>query len=216
MNYRKSLLALAATVLIVSGLQAQQDEEKEKGFKKQNLFTGGSVTVSFFNHQTLLGANPHFGYKLNDFMDAGITFNYVYNGARDYLAFNDRIRQTVVGPGAFLRVYPASIIFLQGQIEHNFSNLKYYTSPGSSPSERIKTNATSFLVGAGLAQGREKGSTTFYYISLLFDVLKNKNSPYVDVSYDPNNPAVQRIDMVPIIRAGINIGLFQHRYKREE
>jgi hypothetical protein len=44
-------------------------------------------------------------------------------------------------------------------------------------------------------------------------VLKNINSPYVNVSYNPNNPSEQRVDVVPIIRAGINVGLFQGRYR---
>ena len=70
-------------------------------------------------------------------------------------------------------------------------------------------------MGGGLAQGRQKGSTTFYYISVLFDVLKNVNSPYVSVSFDPNNPSQQRVDVIPIIRAGINVGLFQGRYNGE-
>jgi len=215
---KRNKLILTIFCLSVSFLsvraQKEKDDEDSKGFKKENLFTGGSVTVSFFNHQTVLGGNPIFGYKIANFLDAGLSFNYVYNGARDYLVYNDRIRQTVIGPGAFLRVYPVSIIFLQAQLEENFSHLKYIF-PGGSPTETIKADATSLLLGGGLAQGRQKGSTTFYYISLLFDVLKNKNSPYVDVSYDPNNPAVQRIDVLPIIRAGINIGLFQHHYKRE-
>jgi hypothetical protein len=210
---------MVAVCLFMTALSVQAQKEKEedekKGFKKENLFTGGSVTVSFFNRQTVLGANPYFGYKIANWLDAGLAFNYVYTGARDYSVYNDRVRQTVVGPGAFVRIYPVSIIFLQGQIEQNYSRLKYIY-PGGSPTETIKADATSLLLGAGLAQGRQKGSNTFYYISLLFDVLKNKNSPYVDVSFDPNNPANQRIDIVPIIRAGINIGLFEHRYKREE
>jgi hypothetical protein len=69
-------------------------------------------------------------------------------------------------------------------------------------------------VGGGFASGREKGSTTFYYISVLFDVLKNINSPYVNVTYNPNDPSQQRVDIVPIFRAGINVGLFQNRYGR--
>jgi len=47
---------------------------------------------------------------------------------------------------------------------------------------------------------------------VLFDVLKNPNSPYVNVSYNPDAPSQQRVTMVPIIRAGVNIGLFQKSY----
>lgn len=207
-------LALCWIAIAATAQEGEGEEEKEKGFKKENLFTGGSITVSFFNQQTVLGANPIFGYKLADWVDAGIAFNFLYNGARDYARFDDKIRQTVMGPGAFIRLYPARFLFFQGQFEHNFSTLKYIY-PGGSPTEKIKTDANSLLVGAGIAQGRERGSTTFYYITLLFDVLKNINSPYVNVSYNPNDPAQQRVDMVPIIRAGINVGLFQNRYDRD-
>jgi hypothetical protein len=64
-------------------------------------------------------------------------------------------------------------------------------------------------LGAGYAQGRGQGSNTFYYISVLFDVLKNRYSPYVDV-INLNTPQ-QRVTMTPIIRAGFNIGLFGGR-----
>lgn len=208
---KKIVLGFFGVCIATASLFAQ-DEEGEKGFKKENLFTGGSITVSFFNNQTILGANPVFGYKLADWVDAGLAFNFLYSGARDYSRFDDKIRQTVLGPGVFTRLYPVKFLFVQGQFEHNFSTLKYIY-PGGSPTEKYKADASSLLLGGGFAQGRERGSTTFYYISVLFDVLKNINSPYVNVSYNPNNPSQQRIDMTPIIRAGINVGLFQGRYR---
>jgi hypothetical protein len=209
----KKIIFLAFVLTLTSMVVIAQDEENEerKGFKKENLFTGGSITASFFNQQTVLGANPMFGYLLADWVDAGLSFNFLYNGARDYAQFNDKIRQTVLGPGAFVRLYPVKFLFLQGQFEHNFSTLKYIY-PGGDLTEKYRADASSLLVGAGFAQGREKGSTTFYYISVLFDVLKNINSPYVNVTYNPNDPSQQRVDIVPIFRAGINIGLFQNRY----
>ena len=208
---------LCFTVVSAWAQDEKEPDEKEGGFKKENLFTGGSITLSFFNGQTVLGANPVFGYKLADWVDAGVAFNFLYNGARDYYEFNDKIRQTVFGPGVFARLYPVKFLFVQGQFEHNFTTLKYIPSPGSVSFTRDKTkgDASSVLLGAGFAQGREPGSTSFYYISLLFDVLKNINSPYVNVNYDPANPSQQRITMAPIIRAGVNIGLFQGRYRND-
>jgi hypothetical protein len=186
-----------------------QDEEEERQEEKKfsdGLFTGGSVTVSFFNQQTLLGANPMLGHMFCDWADGGIVFNYIYSGARDWYYYDDKIRQTIMGPGVFTRVYPVPIIFIQAQFEHNFIRQRY-VYPGGSPEEINKEDASSLLLGAGLAQGRFKGGTTFYYISILFDVLKNQYSPYTRVSVNPNNPSQQRVDMVPVIRAGFNIGL---------
>jgi hypothetical protein len=212
----KKMILLAGCFLFTTTiLLAQDEEEMDKGFKKENLFTGGSLTLSFFNGQTVLGANPVFGYKLTDWVDAGIAFNFLYNGARDYYQYNDKIRQTVYGPGVFTRLYPVKFLFIQGQFEHNFSTLKYIPAPSGAMyiADKKTTGSNSLLLGGGLAQGRERGSTTFYYISLLFDVLKNINSPYVNVTYNPDDPSQQRVTIAPIIRAGVNVGLFQGRYR---
>jgi hypothetical protein len=214
----KKILITGICVCLFSFVVFAQDEEEEvqeKGFKKENLFTGGSITVSFFNGQTLLGANPVFGYKLADWVDAGIAFNYVYNGVRDYRELDDKVRQTTYGPGAFVRLYPFRFLFVQGQYERNFSTLKYRAAPGSVSyvDETYKANSNSLLLGGGIAQGREEGSTSFYYISVLFDVLKDVNSPYVDVHYSSTDPNDYRVRIRPIIRAGVNIGLFQGRYR---
>lgn len=58
-------------------------------------------------------------------------------------------------------------------------------------------DANSVLLGAGYAGGRERDSNTFYFFSVLYDVLALRNSPYVD-GYGRSNP---------IIKAGYNIGL---------
>jgi len=207
-------------VIILTTVGAQlsaQDEKQEsdKGFKKENLFTGGSVTASFFTGGTILGASPMFGYKLADWADAGVVFNYTYQGRRDYIYFNDKLRQNVFGPGVFARLYPVRFLFVQGQVEHNFTTLTYTDPSGFKTKD--KTDANSLLVVAGIAEGRQRGSNTFFYLSLLFDVLKNPNSPYVNNVYDGN--VLVRTDIVPIVRAGVNIALFQGsngRYNEEK
>lgn len=204
------LLFAVSTVLCVQ-LMAQDDEEREektKGFKKENLFTGGSVTASFFSGGTVLGANPMFGYKLANWVDAGIVLNYVYSGQRDVVYLNDKVRQHVFGPGVFTRLYPFNFLFVQAQIEHNFSKVVHKYGAV----DRYSTEANSFLVGAGIAQGRQPGSNTFYYFSLLVDVIKDRNSPYVRNVYEGSTYV--RTDLQPIFRAGINIGLFETRYGR--
>ena len=204
-------LAVAALFSVSAAAQDPEKEEAEPERKfSDGLFTGGSVTVSFFNQQTILGANPMFGRLITNWADAGVVFNFMYSGARDWQYYDDKIRQTIMGPGVFTRVYPIPIIFVQAQFEHNFIRQKYIY-PGGSPTEVYKEDASSLLLGAGLAQGRFKGGTTFYYISVLFDVLKNDNSPYTRVSVNPNDPSQRRVDMVPVIRAGFNIGLGRNR-----
>lgn len=210
---KKTVIALTLFTITFSAFA--QDDEEQKGFKKENLFTGGSVTLSFFNGATILGASPIFGYKIANWVDAGVVANYIYSGQRDVTEFDDKVRQYVYGGGVFTRIYPVNFLFLQAQFEHNFTKLKYIPAPGSvfySPYKET-FDASSFLVGAGYTQGRGPGSNTFYYVSILFDVIKDQHSPYVDLAYNPNTGGYS-VRAVPIIRAGFNIGLFEGRDRR--
>ncbi|GAB3008703.1 hypothetical protein GCM10027051_06440 [Niabella terrae] len=225
----KKLIGTFATLLLTSmfanALFAQDEVEvrngneqeessqilEEKGFKKQNLFVGGGLTASFYSGGSVLGLSPMLGYKLNDYLDAGVSLNYVYSGARDVYMYNDKYRQHVIGPGVFLRAYPISFLFAQAQLEHNFTHGRYTSAGAERPDSKFNANATSLLLGGGYSTGRLKGGTTFFYVSILADVLKNRNSPYVDLDYDPNTGA-ERVSIVPVIRAGVNVGLFQKRY----
>ena len=55
-----ALLFVASAISLFAKAQDEK-EEKEKGFKKENLFTGGSVTASFYSGVTVLGISPLFG-----------------------------------------------------------------------------------------------------------------------------------------------------------
>ena len=186
---------------------AQQENENEKihnRFEKQRLFTGGSANLGFSSGTTMIGVTPQLGYSVTDWMDAGITVNFNYISQRDYYT-TEKWRQTTYGPGAFVRLFPVKFLFASAQYEYNFINLKHIL-PGSSgiPSQKTSYNANSLLVGGGYAGGREKGNNTYYFLSIAWDIMGDKYSPYVDNLGRSN----------PIIRAGYNIGLFRGRYKR--
>lgn len=182
---------------------AQDTNEKKdenKGFKKEKLFTGGSISAGFSNYATILGITPQFGYSLTNWADAGITLNLNYTSQRDYQVAGDKLRQTVYGPGAFVRLFPVKFLFASAQYEYNLIHLKYIPAGNSGYTpDKNNLNASSFLVGGGYAGGRELGNNTYYYISVSWDILGDKNSPYID-GFGRSNP---------IIRAGYNIGLFQ-------
>jgi hypothetical protein len=179
----------------------EKKEEKKSGFKKEKLFTGGSATLGFSSYSTVLGITPQLGYSLTNWADAGITFNLNYTSQRDYQEYGDKLRQTVYGPGAFVRLFPVNFLFASAQYEYNMIHVKYTPADNGFPVPAYNVNASSLLLGAGYAGGRYRGSNTYYFLSVSWDVLGDKNSPYID--------GLGRSS--PIIRAGYNIGLFQGR-----
>jgi len=201
------LLALLSSTILWSQRPEREEEKEEetKGFKKENLFTGGSVSLAFYNNTFLIGASPVFGYSLTNWIDAGVVANYNYTSYRDIsgYGYNDKLKQYVWGGGAFLKIYPLRFLFVQGQFEHNFIKQRYLPGALGGPVESVKYDASSFLVGGGYTTGRYgKGGDPFYYVAVLFDVIGDEKSPYTD--------AYGRI--IPIIRGGIQVPLFQGSY----
>ncbi|HZW66581.1 MAG TPA: hypothetical protein VFF23_12885 [Hanamia sp.] len=176
-------------------------EAKQKGFDPSKLFTGGSANLGFSSGSTSLGITPQIGYSLTPWLDAGINFNINYLSVKYYVS-QDKVRQTTYGPGAFVRLFPVNFLFATGQFEYNSIHVK--SIPDVGPTQKYSLDAKSFLIGAGYAGGRENGGNSYYYLSIMWDVYGDINSPYRD----------QYGNMSPVIRAGYNIGLFQNRYKK--
>ncbi len=202
----KILLFAAFATLVCLTATAQEEEKDEKitkegGFKKENLFTGGNLTLQFGNQTTTLGVSPYFGYSITRWLDVAASLNFNYTSQRDFQFLDDRLRQTMYGPGAFVRIFPLNFLFAQAHFEHNFIKLKYIPDNNNNtvPTEKYSLDASSFLVGGGYAGGRNRDSRSFYYISVFWDIAGNENSPYLD----------NQRRTVPIIRAGYNIALFQ-------
>ena len=117
-------------------------------------------------------------------------------------ATGDKIHQTTIAPLAFARFYPLKFLFIQAQGEQNIISQKYiYAYNGGT--DRSHFDATSLLLGAGYASGRQGVGDFFYYISLSVDVLKNRYSPYVQQAADGS------VNILPILKAGIQVPLFQ-------
>ena len=189
-------------LLLVTGFATyaqENNEEEQRGFRKDKLFTGGSISFGLGNNTFQIGANPMFGYSLTKWIDAGLVGNYNYASFRDVIAYDDKLRSTTYGGGLFTRIYPLRFLFVQAQFEHNFIKEKYIPGNGLE-NETNNVEANSLLAGVGIATDRYAGdSRPFFYFSLLFDVLDNDFSPY------------RRSDgsVLPILRAGLQIPLFQ-------
>lgn len=204
----KKLLIVSVLAISAFSLAAQKEKEKEDEPRTfaENLFTGGSVSLAFYNNTFLIGANPVLGYSLTNWADAGVVINYTYTSYRDVYVFDDRLRQQVYGGGPFVRLYPVRFLFAQAQVEHNFIRQKYIQSrtTGGAPTH-AKDEANSFLIGGGYTTGRYgRGGNVFYYLSILFDISGNSNSPYTD-AYGRS---------IPIIRGGLQIPLGQGSGKK--
>ena len=178
--------------------QDNEDEIQKKGFQKEKLFTGGDLTVSFYTGGSTLGISPYLGYSVTKWLDAAVNVNFLYQGQKDI--YNNKYRQTNFGPGAFVRLFPVNFLYVQAQYEHNFISAKYIPN-GAGNTQKNKFDVNSMLIGAGYSSGRSEGNNTYFYFSLMVDVLQLPGSPYLD-SYGR---------MIPVVKAGYNIGLFQGR-----
>ncbi len=189
---KKSLLFIV--VILYSLMTNAQDSNNRKKWDPENLFVGGSISLGLggYNNEFVAGLHPHFGYTLASWIDVGTVINFEYYSTRD--AYNNRYHNTTYGLGVFSRIYPVQFIFLQVEPEYNFIAVKYL--PDGGPVLKQTVHAPSLLVGAGYTTSRSD-KNTFTYLSILVDVLKDPNSPYLDANGD----------FIPVVRAGINIGL---------
>jgi hypothetical protein len=203
MKIFKSIMLAACSLLLAAALHAQDENEKQKHYDPTNWFAGGSVSLGFSGgsySSFLVGLHPHYGYTVAKWIDFAAVANFEYQSQRD--VYNNKYRTTIYGLGAFTRIFPVHFLFIQAQPEYNFIAQKFI--PYNSGIGNIKStlHAPSLLVGGGLTTSRSD-KNTFTYLSILVDVIKDINSPYVD-GYG---------NLLPIIRAGINIGL--NRGKRK-
>ena len=199
MKFKLIVLVFIASVISIH-TKAQGGEEKEKVPFKQNLFTGGSISLAFYSNTFLVGGSPVLGYSITNWADLGIVINYNYTVYRDYQFFDDRLKQNNFGGGPFVKLYPLRFIFAQAQYEYNFLKLKYIPPNNSGIQQKDNIEAKSFLIGGGYTTGRMgRGGSPHYYLAILFDILQEPGSPYTD--------AYGRT--IPIIRGGVQIPLFQ-------
>ncbi len=196
----RSKLIIFIFIASVISINTKAQGEKEKVPFKQNLFTGGTISLAFYSNTFLIGGSPVLGYSITNWADLGIVINYNYTVYRDYYVFDDRLKQNNFGGGPFVKLYPLRFIFAQAQYEYNFLKLKYIPPNNGGVQQKDELEAKSFLIGGGYTTGREgRGGDPHYYLAILFDVLHEPGSPYTD-AYGRS---------IPIIRAGVQIPLFQ-------
>lgn len=188
----KWVLVLAFTFFSSTILLAQEEEEeKNGGFKKENLFIGTALNLGFSSGLFQIGANPEIGYSITKWLDAGISTNINYTSYR-YIGSSDRWLN--YGGGSFVRIWPFKFMFLSAIPEYNWITITTKYTNGS-PSFKEKFDAGSVLLGAGY--GNRIVGHSYSYFAIMFDAVKNTNSPY----RDGENRAL------PIFRAGFAVYL---------
>ena len=171
------------------------NQPEENGFKKQNLFIGGSLALGVGNGTFNIGVTPEIGYSLNKWFDAGVAVNLnYYTQNYDYGSYADKFKSFNYGAGIFARAWVLPFLYLQAQPELNWINQTQTGYPSAT------FQSSSLLVGVGY--GSRLIGSHYTYFTLMIDVLGDKNSPYVD-GYG---------NAYPIIRAGF--GLYLHPNRR--
>jgi len=180
-----------------------EDAGNVTGFNRSNMFVGGTLNIGYNGYDFNVGGSPEVGYSLNKWFDVGALININYTSERadptGYFNDNTRYRSFNYGAGVFGRFYPLPFLFLQVEPEYNIVNYSSTPMPAGITS-RYQTQAPSFLGGIGY--GRRMVGQSSFYLLLMFDVLGDHSSPYVN----PYNYAP-----LPIIKAGFDVYLHPRR-----
>jgi hypothetical protein len=204
---KKIYIVAIGLLTAVSAFSQEQNSDRNSseygelkgGFKQENIFVGGSLSLGFGSGQFTVGGSPEIGYSFNHWLDAGLGLNLIYTSIASNTFYNPtdtKLRQLNYGGGPFIRIYPVSFLFLQGQFEENWTKVKVKQDMYS---YKQTVHAPSLIAGIGYTQ-RVVGQGGYYFMVGL-DLLKNQYSPYVAEN------SVGQLVAQPIIRAGFNFYL---------
>ena len=195
MKNLRTLIAFILLAVSVSSSAQQNDVDERKGkFKKENIFLGSSLNLGLANRSFNLGLNPEIGYSITKWLDAGVALNINYFSQNASEFSSIRLRNFNYGGGTFLRIWPVSFLHIQVQPEFNWISSSQ-KDVLTNQTGNYNYNAGSLLVGVGY--GTRVLGSHYSYVTLMIDVLQNRNSPYRDQYNDP----------LPVFRAGFGIYL---------
>ncbi len=199
----KKIMLLGLVVMCVSSVFAQmkpptyqgtsEDEPAGGGFKKENIFAGGSIALGYSGYTFSVGGNPEIGYSLNPWLDAGVVVNLNYYSERadPYYNQNVRLRQFNYGAGVFARVYPVNFLFIQIQPEQNWI---HYNQKDFNYGNSISGTVNSFSLIGAIGYGQHLVGQANSFIMVGVDLANNAHSPYRNYNGS----------VVPIVRAGFD------------
>jgi hypothetical protein len=203
----KKLFVIACLFLPALSVLSQETSEEEavqKGFRRDNIFIGGSLGLGLGSGTFNISANPEIGYTITKWLDAGISTNINYFTVNADNNRGYRQRSTTYGAGVFVRIYPINGFFIQAIPEYNWMNTKLKdVTFGTGQDLRFKAEAPSLLLGVGY--GRRAIGNSNFFTAIMFDAGSNDSSPYINTDQDQNGNIFK--SKLPIIRTGFNIYL---------
>jgi hypothetical protein len=162
--------------------QPKTQQKQAKPSFADRLAFGGNIGLSF-GTVTYIEIAPLVGYRVTDAFTTGLGFRYIYykDNYYDYTS-------NIYGGTVFARYRIFKGLFAEADFEAN--NLDAYTPDNSGGYTLERKWIPSLLLGGGYSSsiGRSAG----FFISILYDVLQDPNSPYYGQ---------------PVIRAGVGFGI---------
>jgi len=194
---KKKLVSLLLIALSNSFIvNAQEVVKTMPSMNAHPIFIGGNLVLGGGAGSFQFGINPEIFKRVNNYIDIGSATNIFFQSFNPTLGNGlqgTSSRSFQLGTGGFARIWPLEKFFIQVQPEYNYTWSRFKDRStidiNSGASRSISFGAESILAGIGYGTRSENGMT---YFSVMFDLLKNPNSPYRD--------GFNRAD--PIVRAG--------------
>lgn len=150
----------------------------------EKLYYGCNIMLRYYSYGSggifYYDLSPHVGYKLNDYVSAGVQI--IYNNS--ILSQGSRsISYNIIGPGVFARVLLGKVFFLQAEYDY-LSVPSHYL--GTAIADRSWSDEK--MVGIGYksmigSRYRNDNSGNVaklsYYINLMYDISPTYYSPYL-------------------------------------
>ncbi len=189
----------------------RKGEEEVQGFDKAKLVYGAGATLSFgsFSGSSYFraGLSPILGYRITEWLSAGVGIGYQYQRASNYFVVPDfyggpdnvfPLKVNIVTPNVWTRALVWNNFFIQGEFEYALTSFKEYdlnrdpTSSGylQPTSRRVNLPAPGLLVGIGARQPISDRAS--FVTTLLYETLHRPYSPYAPNYLD--------------LRFGLNVG----------
>lgn len=147
----------------------------------EKVYIGGNFGLQFGN-TTIVNIAPQFGYRITDKLSSGLGITYIYYKYKDPI-YNYSFSTDIYGGSIFARYLIYQNLFAYSEYEQlSFEVYDYFQN-------NIKRQwIPAMFVGGGYSQ--PIGDRSFAQITLLYDIIQDRYSPYQN----------------PIIRIGFGFG----------